>query len=54
MRLAMTSGRSYSSGSVDTIRCPFLLEQFLHLGRIKRSEFVDESNAGIELEKAGR
>jgi hypothetical protein len=30
-------------GKCDAGRCPFLFEQFLHLGRIKRSEFMDKS-----------
>jgi hypothetical protein len=34
-------------------RRPFLFEQFLHLSGIKRSEFMDKSNARIKLRKAG-
>jgi hypothetical protein len=40
-------------GECDAGRRPFLFEQFLHLGRIKRSEFVEEANARTKLRKAG-
>jgi len=40
-------------GKCDLGRCPFLFEQFLHLGRFERSEFVNEPDSRIELRKTG-